>query len=108
MTSPVSQDVTPPETGPHIGDDGPTYPGDEEKTVEWRTGTMVDETTMIYVALASRGIAGPAADGMDLTHVAVFLGVGVDPAADDMRELEELARRRAAGEDVTWGDLPGG
>lgn len=75
---------------------------------EWRTGTAMDEFTPIYLALAAGGRYGrftPAeVDAMDITLVALLLGMGADPGEADMAALADLARRRAAGEDVNWWD----
>lgn len=82
-------------------------PGEAEP--EWRTGTAIDEFNAIYRALAPhpkswwRGYTPAEIDAMDLSTVAVLMGVDVDPGAEDRAELEDIARRRAAGEDVSWG-----
>lgn len=80
---------------------------DEEPEVEWRTGTALDEFSPIYRALAQQtknhGPMSPAeVDACDIPTVALLLGIGTDPGWDDMRQLADLARRRAAGETVNW------
>jgi hypothetical protein len=42
---------------------------------------------------------------MDLTIVAMELGLGTDPMRQELAELADLAKRRAAGEDVNWDDV---
>lgn len=81
----------------------------DEPEPEWRTGTAIDEFTPLYRAFAlTTKLHGPMSpdqvDQMDLTVAALLLGVGTDPAASDMAELADLARRRAAGEQVSWDD----
>lgn len=85
---------------------GPAPPEDDE-TVEWRTGTVLDEFTPVYRALAVAtklhgAMSPPEVDECDIPTVALLLGIGTDPGWDDMRQLAELGRRRAAGEDVSW------
>lgn len=45
------------------------------KGKEWRTGTAIDNFTPVYRALLGQGITPDIADGMDLTVIAVLLGV---------------------------------
>lgn len=52
-----------------------------------------------------RGFAPDEVDQMLVSTVAVLIGAGIDEAARDLAELEELAARRARGEDVNWSDL---
>jgi hypothetical protein len=68
------------------------------------TGTWLDEFLPIYRALAPT-YAPDQIDRMDIAAVAVLLGIGTDPMRAEMAELAELARRRAAGEDVNWDDV---
>ena len=73
----------------------------------WETGTAIDEFTPIYLALARQtdrhGAFSPdQVDRMDLTVVAVMMGVGVDVEANEMAELAELGRMRRAGQAVSW------
>lgn len=42
---------------------------------------------------------------MDITVVAMELGIGTDPMRGELAELADLAKRRAAGEDVNWDDV---
>lgn len=80
-------------------DDGP----------EWRTGTAIDEFNAVYRVLAPnpkswwRGYTPDEIDRMDISTVAVLMGVTVDPGAEDRAELERIAQARARGEDVGWG-----
>jgi hypothetical protein len=70
------------------------------------TGTVMDEFLPIYRVLRKAyGWPQPVVDAMDLSAVAEALGAESDPMASEKRELAELARRRAAGEDVNWEDL---
>jgi len=74
------------------------------------TGTAVDEFLPIYQQLARptkdrRGFSPDEVDAMDLSVVAMLLGHGADPMRDQLAEMADLARRRAAGEDVNWDDV---
>lgn len=78
-----------------------------EPEPEWRTGRAIDEYTPIYLALAKRSDRHPQmtpeqVDRLSIPMCALLMGVGIDHEANDLAELAELARRRAAGEDVTW------
>ena len=88
----------------------PTLPEEEEPA--WQTGTAVDEFNPIYLALAratqQHGAFPPAeVDRMDITTVALLMGVGVDVEAAEMAQLAEMAKRRRLGEDVSWDTLGG-
>lgn len=98
-----------PETGPGGAVMLDAFEADQAQ-VEWKTGTAIDEFTPIYrsFALATKqhGPMSPAdLDGMDLTVVALLMGIGTDPGATDMADFAELARRRRAGEDVSWDSM---
>lgn len=87
-----------------------------EAEVEWRTGTAIDEFVAVQRILAQPtywpkthavrrpGIPPGEVDAMDLTLVAVLMGVGVNKGANDRAELEAIAAARQRGEDVSWGD----
>lgn len=82
----------------------------EEQEPEWRTGTAIDEFNGLYRVMAvptktRPGFSPAEVDRMLVSTCAVLLGAGVDETAKMNQELEQLARRREAGEDVNWFDL---
>lgn len=100
MTSPVAT--------PREGDE---FQGPEPPPTSTSTGTYLDEFTAIYQALATPtrkriGIPPGDADLLDLTVVAVLLGVGGLDGGDFDSASADLMRRRqaaiAAGEEFTW------
>jgi hypothetical protein len=76
----------------------------------WQVGSAVDAFNAVYREMAKptkgrRGFSPGEVDEMLVSTVAVLIGAGIDEAARDLADLEELAARRARGEDVNWQDL---
>lgn len=66
--------------------------------IEWRTGTHLDRYTPLYAALVRRGITQHDADLMDITMVALTLGISADSvrdAADDVVLMPDGTRHPA-------------
>src|SRR5690606_5064326 len=95
-------------------DDEPTSP--PAVPPAWRTGTAIDESTPIYLALAlasppkPHGPLAPAeVDAMDISVVAALLGVGAPGSAPPVADPAALTRQRMLaareGRTLTWEDL---
>lgn len=74
----------------------------------WHTGTVLDEFTPIYLALARatkmHGSISPVdVDPLDITLVAQLMGAGSDTYETvASTDLAEMRRRAAAGEPISW------
>lgn len=79
--------------GGHKNNDDDDAPGDEEVDdgPDWRTGTYLDRYIPLYRALwQRRGIPQHDADRMDITLVAVELGVPASAGSDDLADVEPI------------------
>lgn len=80
---------------------------------EWRVDSAIDPFNAVYREMAKptktrRGFSPGEVDEMLVSTVAVLIGAGIDEAARDLADLEQLAARRARGENVNWQDLDEG
>lgn len=71
---------------------------DKSQPVRWSTGTVLDHYGPVYLALRQQGVSADEADRMDISMVAVMLGVEPTRAApaDDAPVVDRDGKRVAA------------